>query len=139
MMSEQSPGQGPAGFAQALDSLTCLQGVVGGVVATDDGLPLAARVQTGLDGESLAAAAAAMGHYARGALTDASRGELSVAVLEASRLKLLICPLSLGYLLAITEPEADLTTIMPEVNEAARSLEGTWASLVRPAPDATDL
>jgi predicted regulator of Ras-like GTPase activity (Roadblock/LC7/MglB family) len=115
---------------QVLDGLTSPSSVLGGVVATEDGLPLAARLPADLDGESLAAAAAAAGKLAERALSDTGRGDLEVAVLEASRSKLLVCPLTVGYLLAIADPGADLVSLGLQIADAARGLEAASASLV---------
>ncbi len=74
-----------------------------------------------------------MGHSASKVLNDISWGQLGMAVLEGSRMKLLVCPLSAGYLLALAAPEADLEAIAPQVSSTAKDLEEAFASLIDPA------
>ncbi len=132
-MTDRVTGVEAAGLDGILDSLTSLKGIEGGVVATEDGLPLATQLSSRLDEEALAGAAAAVGHSASRILNDISWGQLGMAVLEGSRMKLLVCPLSAGYLLALAAPEADLEAIAPQVSSAARDLEEAFASLIDPA------
>jgi predicted regulator of Ras-like GTPase activity (Roadblock/LC7/MglB family) len=128
-MIDHSERRDASGPVDILESLSRLPGIEGGVVATDDGLPLATRFSSRLDGETLAAAAAAMGQSTRNVLRGITWGELGMAVLEGSRMKFLVCPLSVGYLLALAKPDADLRAITPQVSVAARDLDQAFASL----------
>lgn len=117
---------------ESLEALTGTQGVLGGVVATEDGFLLAARVSRGQDREGLAAAAATMGRVASDTLGRLGRGDLEVATLEASKLTFLVRRVSLGFLLVVADPGADVGAIATEMGRAAASLERAAAALVGP-------
>jgi len=117
---------------KALDALTGLRGVLGGLLATEDGFPVAARLHAGHDTEAMAAAASAMGRIAVSTLGNLDRGDLEVAAFEATRLTFLVRRLSVGFLLAITEPEANLGFIAAEMSRTAATLEQA-AALLSPA------
>jgi predicted regulator of Ras-like GTPase activity (Roadblock/LC7/MglB family) len=116
-------------FELPLNVLTATPGVCGGVVATDDGLPLAVRLQAGHDREALSAAAAVLGRLAAMVIATLDRGELELGVLEGEKLRLMVRPLSLGFLLVLTEPEANLGLIAREIARAAEALEQAAAAV----------
>jgi predicted regulator of Ras-like GTPase activity (Roadblock/LC7/MglB family) len=124
-LTEQPERRWANDLERALDALAGADSVLGGVVATEDGLVLATHLPPGLDGEALAAAAAAAGSFAERALAGANWGDLEAVALEATKLKLLVCPLSVGYLLTVAEPDADLRPLVPRVTGAARDLDRT--------------
>lgn len=102
------------------------------MVATEDGFLLAARVSRGQDREGLAAAAATMGRVASDTLGRLGRGDLEVATLEASKLTFLVRRVSVGFLLVVADPGADVGAIATEMGRAAASLERAAAALVGP-------
>jgi len=116
-------------FELPLTVLVATPGVCGGVVATDDGLPLAVRLQAGHDREALSAAAAVLGRLAAMVIATLDRGELELGVLEGEKLRLMVRPLSLGFLLVLTEPEANLGLIAREIARAAEALEQAAAAV----------
>lgn len=128
---EWEAARGP-GLDESLEALTRTQGVLGAVLATEDGFLLAARVGPGQDKEGLAAAAATMGRVANDALRRLGRGDLEVATLEASKLTFLVRRVSVGSLLVVADPEADVGVIATEMSRAAVSLERAAAALVGP-------
>lgn len=108
------------------------RGVLGGVLATDDGFPLAARLRCAQDEEALAGGAAAMGRLVSSVLARLGRGELDLAVLDASKLRFLVRRLSVGFFLVVAEPEANVGLIAAEMNRAAATLEDAVAALAGP-------
>ena len=129
-MTERPERQWAIDLQRTLDALVAADDVLGGVVATEDGLVLATRLPVGLDGEALAAAAAAAGSFAERALAGANWGDLEIVALEATKLKLIVCPLSVGYLLTVAEPDADLRPLVPQIAGAARDLNRTSTPFV---------
>jgi predicted regulator of Ras-like GTPase activity (Roadblock/LC7/MglB family) len=113
-----------------LEALSEAPGVKGALVATEDGLPLAILIQGTEDSDALAAAAAALGRAARRALEGMGRGELELAVIDTSKLQLIICGLSIGILLVIASPGTDLEELSPEISRAAHELERAAGALV---------
>jgi predicted regulator of Ras-like GTPase activity (Roadblock/LC7/MglB family) len=115
---------------ESLEALTKAQGVLGAVLATEDGFLLAARVSGGQDKDGLAAAAATMGRVADETLGRLGRGALEVATLEASKVTFLVRRVSVGFLLVAAEPTADVGVITTEMGRAAALLERAAAALV---------
>jgi predicted regulator of Ras-like GTPase activity (Roadblock/LC7/MglB family) len=114
--------QGPQ-FHAALQSLVATRGVLAAVLAAPDGLPVAIRVQSGHDGEAWAAAASIMGRLARKVLTRLSKGRLEVAFFDTEAYRFLLRPISLGYLLAVCAPDANVGLVSIEMETAAANLE----------------
>jgi predicted regulator of Ras-like GTPase activity (Roadblock/LC7/MglB family) len=123
-----SAPQGPQ-FHAALQSLVATRGVLAAVVAAPDGLPVAVRVQDGHDGEAWAAAASIMGRLARKVLTRLSRGRLEVAFFDTEAYRFLLRPISVGYLLAVCAPDANVGLVSIEIETAAASLEALAQAL----------
>ncbi len=115
---------------ESLEALTKAQGVLAGVLATEDGFLLAARVSAGQDRDGLAAAAATMGRVANEMLGRLGRGALEVAALEASKAMFLVRRVSVGFLLVVAEPTADVGVVATEMGRAAALLERAAAALV---------
>jgi predicted regulator of Ras-like GTPase activity (Roadblock/LC7/MglB family) len=116
-------------LAETLEALTEISGVVGGVLAAEDGFPLATRLGGVHDREGMAAAAAAIGQLAGQTLGRLGRGALQLAVLEASRATFVVRPTSVGFLMAVAEPEADVSLIATEMRRAAAALEQAASAL----------
>jgi len=128
-MAEQGAGERER-LEAPLDSLTRVRGVLGALASTEDGFPLAARLGGEHDREALAAAAATIARSSSAVLARLGRGELEVAILEASKLSLLVRRVSTGYLLVVAEPEANLGLIVAEMDRASRKLEHAAAGLL---------
>jgi predicted regulator of Ras-like GTPase activity (Roadblock/LC7/MglB family) len=118
-----------AGLRGSLDSLLAIPGVLAGMVATDDGLPLAARLRSELDEDALAAAAAVLGQLGARTLDGMGRGELTLVVLDSSRFRFIVQPLAIGYLMVVTEPNVEPDPVTAEVISAAAHLGRTTAEL----------
>ncbi len=114
----------------ALEALTRTRGVLAAVLATEEGFLLAARLSSEQDGQALAGAAAAIARSSRAALLRLGRGELQVAMLEASKLTLLVCEVRRCYLLAVAEPQANVGLIAMEMNAAVEHLREGAAALL---------
>ena len=111
----------------ALNNLTGTTGVLAGVVAAEDGLPIAVRLRSDQNGEVWAAAASAMGRIGRKVLAKLSKGELQVGVFDTDRYRLLVRPISLGYLLAVCEPETNIGLVTMELEASANALDQSLA------------
>jgi len=120
------------GMGDTLDALMGVPGVLAGMVATDEGLPLAARLRTELDEEALAAAAAVLGQLGARTLKDVGRGELEVVVLDASKFRFVVQPVALGYLMVVTEPLAEADPVLGEMTSAAACLDEAGSALAEP-------
>jgi len=132
MVSEPA---GRSGLRGSLEALLGVPGVVGAVLATDDGLPLAAHVREDLDEEALAAAAAVLGQLGAKASADGGLGSLRFVGLDASKLRFMVEPVALGHLLALSDYSADVEQVLPEMHrsaleldEAARAMEDSLAA-----------
>ncbi len=108
-------------------------GVLAGVVAAEDGLPIAVRLRTDQDGDVWSAAAAAMGRIGRKMLRRLDKGDLEVGVFDTNRYRLIVRAVRLGYLLAVCEPEANIGLITMELEAAAERLDRAAVAL---APNA---
>lgn len=111
------------GFDEALETLTETPGVRAAVVAAEDGLPIAMRLQSDQDGEMWAAVASSMGRLAQRVLKRLARGSLEVGVFDTDRYRFLVCPLRVGFLLAVCEPQANVGLVTLEMQAAATALE----------------
>jgi predicted regulator of Ras-like GTPase activity (Roadblock/LC7/MglB family) len=118
------------GLEEALAVAAAVPGVIGGVLATEEGLLVASRLTEGLDEEALAGAAAALGAVAGETLAGLGRGEMDLMVLEVSKMSLVVSPVAVGYLMVVAEPDADAAEIAEAVNRAAELLARTTAALV---------
>jgi predicted regulator of Ras-like GTPase activity (Roadblock/LC7/MglB family) len=118
-----------AGLGGSLESLLSVPGVLAGMVATEEGLPLAARLRSELDGDALAAAAAVLGQLGSKALDGMGRGGLRVVVLDASKFRFMIQPLGIGYLMVVTDPNTEPDPVAAEIILAAADLGRATAEL----------
>jgi predicted regulator of Ras-like GTPase activity (Roadblock/LC7/MglB family) len=108
----------------ALRPLLEVEGVLGGVICTEDGLSLASALKPGLDEESLAAAGARLGQLSRNQLAGE---DLEAAVLDASRLRLVVTPVSLGYLVLAADPAAASGPAVELAKQTAAAIAQTAA------------
>jgi predicted regulator of Ras-like GTPase activity (Roadblock/LC7/MglB family) len=113
----------PAQLDRPLRALTATPGVCGSLVATEDGLPMAIRLQAEHDREALAAAAAVIGRLAARTISAFDRGQLELGVLEAEKLRLMVRPLSIGFLLVLADLDANIGLIAVEMAAATELLE----------------
>ncbi|MFB3882093.1 MAG: hypothetical protein ACE149_12570 [Armatimonadota bacterium] len=89
----------------ALAPLGDSDGVLGGVVCGEDGLSLAAVSRDSVDRDAIAAAGAWLGKLAR-------RSGARVVLVDASRLMIIIRPVSLGYLVVAANPAASIEDVL---------------------------
>jgi len=132
-MNEGAAHEPLADLERPLEALRGIRGVLGGLVATEDGLTLAARLNGGLDAEAHAAAAAALCRLGGKTLAAMNRGELQMVAVEASKITLVASALPIGYLLVLSEPKAELAPVVAEMRGAARALAKAAASLMAEA------
>jgi predicted regulator of Ras-like GTPase activity (Roadblock/LC7/MglB family) len=118
-----------SGLDAALEGLLSTTGVVGAILATRDGLPLALRLPARQDRDSLAAGAAALGGLAAQVLSRLERGGFELAVFDAEKMRVFVRPLSLGFLLVVGETEANVGLISEDMRRAASDLEASAAAL----------
>jgi predicted regulator of Ras-like GTPase activity (Roadblock/LC7/MglB family) len=122
-MAEQT-GHALLTLQNSLRPLLEADGILGGVLCTEDGLPLASALTPGLDEESLAAAGARVGQLSRHQLGDEN---LEAGVLDASRLRLVVRPVSLGYLVLAADPSAPIGPAVELAKQLAAAIEQTAA------------
>jgi predicted regulator of Ras-like GTPase activity (Roadblock/LC7/MglB family) len=113
----------------SLRSLLELPGVLAGMIATEEGLPLAARLRSALDEDALAAAAAVLGQLGTKALDGMGNGNLGLVVLDASKFRFMVQPLAAGYLMLVTEPDAEPEPVAAEMTAAVVELDRAIAEL----------
>jgi len=128
-MVDPVPGEQPR-LEHPLRALTRTRGVLGAVLATEDGLLLAASLDCEQDAEALAAAAAAMARSSSRALIRVGCGELQMAMLEASKLRFLVRGASGAYLLVVAEPHANVGLIVAEMDAVAVKLGAVAVALL---------
>jgi predicted regulator of Ras-like GTPase activity (Roadblock/LC7/MglB family) len=129
-LTDSWPPDEKPGIDRALSGLTNTMGVLAGVVAAEDGLPIAVRVRTDQDGDVWSAAAAAMGRIGRKVLRRLGKGELEVGVFDTDKYRLLVRAVRLGYLLAVCDPEANIGLVTMEMEAAAEALDRAATALV---------
>jgi len=132
MQMSSEPTTKNSGLGGTLDALMGIPGVLAGMVATDEGLPLAARLRTELDEEALAAAAAVLGQLGTRTLNGTGRGGLEAVVLDASKFRFVVQPVALGYLMVVTEPLAEADPVLGEMTNAAACLDEAGSALAEP-------
>ena len=117
-------------LGEALRPLLETAGVLGGVLATPDGLPMAAALKEGLDEEGIAATGARLGQLARAGMGEEA---LEMMVLEATRLRLVVRPVSLGYLVVVAEPNSGIEMALAAARQLELDLDETATALTAPA------
>jgi predicted regulator of Ras-like GTPase activity (Roadblock/LC7/MglB family) len=128
-MAEQT-GHALLTLQDSLRPLLESDGILGGVLCDEDGLPLASALRPGLDEESLAAAGARVGQLSRRQLGDE---DLEAGVLDASRLRLVVRPVSLGYLVLAADPAAAIGPAVEVAKQLADAIEQTAAAAMSEA------
>jgi predicted regulator of Ras-like GTPase activity (Roadblock/LC7/MglB family) len=124
-MAERIHDAGSA-LEEALRPLLEMPGILGGLISATDGLLMAAVVKEGLDQESLAAAGARLGQLAAARL---SYDDLDVAVLDATRLRLVVHPTALGYLTVVADPAGQIEPALAAARQVGKVLEETTATM----------
>jgi len=125
-------GTGNSRVTGALEKLMGMPGVLAGMVATDEGLPLAARLRAELDEEGLAAAAAVLGQLGSKASSQIGARSLELIVLDTSKLRFMVQPLAIGYLMVVTEPLTEADPVAAEMTSAVAHLNTVTAALAEP-------
>lgn len=125
----EAKGTRVSGLQEPLEMLTKVSGVLGAVVATEDGLPVAARLSAGQDQEAMAGAAAAIGRLAGKTLGRLGKGGLELARFEGSKVTFLVQCVSVGFLLAAVEPGGKEALVAREMGRAAAALDEVAADL----------
>lgn len=110
---------------EALRPLLEMPGILGGLISATDGLLVAAVVREGLDEESLAAAGARLGQLASARL---AYDVLDVAVLDATRLRLIVHPTALGYLTVVADPAGQIEPAVAAARQVGKVLQETAAT-----------
>jgi len=128
MIAEREQEAGPR-LDQPLQALTATPGVQAGLVATDDGLPIATRLRPRQDADALSGTAAAIGRLAATAVAGLGKGELQLGVFDAEQFRLIVRPLSVGFLLVLAEPDANLGLIAGRMCSAAAAIEEIAAGI----------
>lgn len=123
-MAERVQDAGSA-LEEALRPLLEMPGILGGLISATDGLLMAAVVKEGLDQESLAAAGARLGQLASARL---AYDVLDVAVLDATRLRLIVHPTALGYLTVVADPVGQIEPAVAAARQVGKVLQETAAT-----------
>jgi len=123
-MAERVQDAGSA-LEEAILPLLEMPGILGGLISATDGLLVAAVVREGLDEESLAAAGARLGQLASARL---AYDVLDVAVLDATRLRLIVHPTALGYLTVVADPAGQIEPAVAAARQVGKVLQETAAT-----------
>lgn len=130
MSDRQEPKQGRWGGS--LDALMGIPGVLAGMIATEEGLPLDARLRSELDRDALAAAAAVLGQLGSRVLQSHGSDGLEVVVLDASKYRFMVQPVALGYLMAVTDPQIAADPVAMQMARSAEALNEVVPTLSKP-------
>ena len=109
-----------------LEQVNELPGVLGSMVMTEDGLPVASVLGAGLDEECVAAFASSSSHAVRRAVTHYGDKAPDEVVLESEGGNLLLLPIAGATLAVITHPGLEMNTGLVEVRSIARRLRGIF-------------
>ena len=96
--------------------------MLAGMVATEEGLPLDARLRSELDTDALAAAAAVLGQLGSRTVQAHGGNGLELVVLDASKYRFMVQPVSLGYLMAVTDPQIAADPVASQMARSAALL-----------------
>jgi len=105
---------------EVLDELNSRPGVLGSLVATEDGIVVASRLGTTLDEDATAAMVSSV--LAAGRAATASTGEMNRLVLVATRGKLIVTALGNAWLVVLTDRHIDFDQGLLDIEGAANSL-----------------
>lgn len=112
-----------ARFGSALEQLSRVAGVAGAlVVEAAAGVPIAAEVAEGVDGNAVAALAASMYRRAERAAATGGFGKLGTLQLEAAAGHVVVAPAGDVLIIAIAGPDAQLGMVRVETQRAAELL-----------------
>jgi predicted regulator of Ras-like GTPase activity (Roadblock/LC7/MglB family) len=130
-MTDQSE-TGKTRWGGSLEALMGVPGVLAGMIATEEGLPLDARLRTELDREALAAAAAVLGQLGSRTLTGSESNGLELVVLDSSKYRFMVQPVALGYLMVVTDPQIAADSVATQMAESVAMLERAVTALSDP-------
>jgi predicted regulator of Ras-like GTPase activity (Roadblock/LC7/MglB family) len=123
---------------ETMHDLTRLQGVVGGLVISRDGLVLAQDTRRDLPVEAFAALAGAVGGEFVRTVTRLNQGAVSLVVLRSDDQLIAVAPVSCGYLVALAAGGVSLGALQWETKQAAARLDELPTTLIRSASSAAE-
>ena len=108
---------------EVLSSLAERPGIIGCLVATTDGMVVAARLGGGLDEEAAAALVSSLLSGTVKLLKDCGEPRMESLILRASRGKILVNDLGNSYLVVVTDGHIDLDQGQLDIQSAAQQLQ----------------
>ncbi|HET7342433.1 MAG TPA: roadblock/LC7 domain-containing protein [Methylomirabilota bacterium] len=99
----------------------------GALIVAPDGFVIAAEVPGGVAVEPLAALAATLGRDLEVGATRLGRGAFQTAVFSADDGTLFLAASPIGFVVALTDPQASLQLVRGALAEAVTLIDAAWA------------
>ncbi len=107
---------------QILDGLNKTSGITGSMLVGNDGIVIAADLNTQIEEETIGALAASITSNIQKSLDRLDTAPLSQVTVEADNAKLFFCDAKIGILVVITEPEVNIGLVRLEIKHAISKL-----------------
>jgi len=98
--------------------------VVGSCIVAEDGILVASDFNSEIDSEVIGALVSSVIRAAKLAIQKMDYGDIRSFMLEAKKIKLFFAKTRVGYLVVITNADANLGLIRVEVKNAVKKLDG---------------
>ncbi len=107
---------------QILEGLNKTSGITGSMVVGDDGIVIAADLNTQIEEETVGALAASITTNITKSLERLGSRPLSQVTIEAENAKLFFCDATIGILVVVTEPAVNIGLVRLEIKNAISQL-----------------
>jgi predicted regulator of Ras-like GTPase activity (Roadblock/LC7/MglB family) len=107
---------------QILEGLNKTSGIIGSMVVGNDGIVIAADLETKFDEEAIGALAASITTNIQKSLERLETKPLTQVTVEAENAKLFFCNAKIGVLVVVAEPEVNIGLVRLEIRNAVSQL-----------------
>ncbi|MCP4568544.1 MAG: hypothetical protein GY841_13285 [FCB group bacterium] len=107
---------------QILDGLNKTSGITGSMLVGNDGIVIAADLNTQIEEDTIGALAASITSNIQKSLDRLESAPLTQVTIEADNAKLFFCDAKIGILVVITEPEVNIGLVRLEIKNAISRL-----------------
>lgn len=107
---------------QILEELNKTSGIIGSMVVGDDGIVIAADLNTDIEEETIGALAASIISNVQKSLERLNSSPLTQVTVEADNAKMFFSQAGIGILVVITEPAVNIGLVRLEIKNATAKL-----------------
>lgn len=113
---------------QILDNLNKTHGITGSMLVGNDGIVIAADLNTQIEEETVGALAASITANIQKSLKRLDSSPLNQITVEADNAKMFFCDAGIGILVVVTEPEVNIGLVRLEIKNAISKLSNQEAT-----------